>query len=41
MIAGVAAIDGTAGLIVGALLVLTGALLMLWGVCNMNKENLG
>ena len=41
MIAGIAAIEGTAGLIVGALLVLAGALLMLWGVCNMNKENLG
>ena len=41
MIAGIAAIEGTAGLIVGALLVLTGALLMLWGACNMNRENLG
>ena len=41
MIAGVAAVEGTAGLIVGALLVLTGALLMLGGACNMNEENLG
>ena len=41
IIAGVAAVEGTAGIFVGAMTVLVGALLMLWGVCNMDRENLG
>ena len=41
VIAGVAASEGSAGIFVGAMTMLTGALLMLWGVCNMDRENLG
>ena len=41
VIAGVAAVEVTAGIFVGAMTVLVGALLMPWGVCNMDRENLG
>ena len=41
IIAGVAAVEGTAGIFVGGMTVLAGSLLMLWGVCNMDRENLG
>ena len=41
IIAGVAAVEGTAGIFVGAMPVLVGAFLMLWGDCNMDRENLG
>ena len=41
IIAGGAAVEGTAGIFVGAMTVLVGALLMLWGGCNMDREKLG
>ena len=41
IIAGVAAVEGTVGIFVGASVTFFGALLMLWGVCNMDRENLG
>ncbi len=41
IIAGVAAVEGTAGIFVGGMIVLAGSLLMLWGICNMDRENLG
>ena len=34
-------VSGFAGIFVGAMTMLAGALLMLWGVCNMDRENLG
>ena len=41
IIAGVAAVEGTAGIFVGGMIVLAGLLLMPCGICNMDRENLG
>jgi len=41
VIAGVAAIEGTAGIGTGALVATIGVIIMLWGVSGMDRRNLG
>ena len=40
IVAGVAAAEGSAGLGMAIMLATVGTIIMLWGIMNMNRENL-